>query len=78
MPLFSTYTTAEGADLAVDAVALHVTAQDRDDPAYAGADLARRSHLANPRGDGEDVFRRKLWGHRTPVPYRYYATGPSW
>src|SRR5205085_8206158 len=59
---------AERADLAVDPLAFHVTTDDRNDPAHAGADLARRGRLADPRGDGEGVSGQELRGHFLPYP----------
>ena len=47
---------AERADLAVDALAAHLAADDRNDPADAMADVAGGCHAADMSGDGEDVL----------------------
>src|SRR6476660_2301031 len=55
--------STEGKHLAVDLLAPHLAADDRNDTADAMADLAGSRHVTDPHGDREDVFGLELTRH---------------
>src|SRR6516225_432664 len=50
-------------NLAVDFFALHLAANDRDDPAHAVTDVSGRGHRADLGRDGEGVLGAECWSH---------------